>query len=180
MRETLFNWLQAIIPGARCLDLFAGSGALGIEAASRGAAEVVLIENNPVVLRHLRTQVVSFDADDGLRVVSSDAFRYLAECAHRFDVVFIDPPFGCGLASQACRSLADNALLTPGASVYVETGADEPTVILPPGWTWHRQTRMGHVCLGLARSPDTQPEGNGGHHQRGTPNGHEGNLSGNV
>ena len=141
---------------------------------------MVLTEIEPAALRHLRAQVVSFDADDRLRLVASDAFRFLAACGQQFDIVFVDPPFGRGLASRACQCLDDYRVLRPGALVYIETGIDEPAMVLPSGWTWHRRTTAGQVCPGLATPPATRSEDNGPRLQQGNPNGHQGNLPGDV
>ena len=99
VRETLFNWLQYDIIGSRCLDLYAGSGALSFEAASRGAKSVVQVENNPVACRCLKTNALALKAEQ-IKVVQMDAFRYLAGDAQAFDIVFVDPPFNLNLAAQ--------------------------------------------------------------------------------
>lgn len=105
VRETLFNWLQPLIEGARCLDLFAGSGALGIEAVSRGAAEVVLVDNAPAVIRQLEKNRSAFNLDR-LTVVRADALQFLDRAPSPFDLVFLDPPFHGDLLQPLCQRLA--------------------------------------------------------------------------
>lgn len=121
VRETLFNWLQTDIPGSRCLDLYAGSGALGFEAASRGAQYVVLVEQNNAVCRALHENTLKLQASQ-IKVVQSDVFRFLGENdAEPFDIVFLDPPFGKGLVLPACQWLEEKGWLNPVAKIYLET-----------------------------------------------------------
>jgi 16S rRNA (guanine966-N2)-methyltransferase len=144
VRETLFNWLGQRLDGLRCLDLFAGSGALGFEALSRGAASVVLVEKDREVARALQASAQALDAK-GAEVVVGDAFDYLQRAPRgSFDVAFVDPPYASGLASVAMDKLP--AVLAPGARVYLET-ADAPQ----PGERWRvlRAERAGAVRYGL-------------------------------
>ncbi|MEX0950842.1 MAG: 16S rRNA (guanine(966)-N(2))-methyltransferase RsmD, partial [Gammaproteobacteria bacterium] len=119
LRETLFNWLQDCIQGARCLDLFAGSGALGFEAASRGAAGVVLVERDPALARALDEQVSVLQAAQ-MQVHCSEALHWLHQPQDPFDIIFLDPPFGTDLLSQSLELIAANAMLRAGGRVYVE------------------------------------------------------------
>lgn len=122
VRETLFNWLQGHVAGARCLDLFAGSGALGFEAASRGAAQVTMIERDPAALAALRASAARLGGE-GVNIIAADALAWLARSPDQvFDVVFVDPPFAAGLHQQALDALVP--WLAPGAQVYVETTRD--------------------------------------------------------
>jgi 16S rRNA (guanine966-N2)-methyltransferase len=143
VRETLFNWLQGVVPGARCLDLFAGAGALGFEAVSRGAARVVMVEAVPRVAAHLREQVRLLDAVDRIQVHAGDALQYLARCDEAFDLVFLDPPFHGDLLVRALTTLADGRCLRPGARVYVEYAASAEPPPLPEGWIIAREGRAG-------------------------------------
>jgi 16S rRNA (guanine966-N2)-methyltransferase len=157
VRETLFNWLAPVIEGARCLDLFAGSGALGLEAASRGAASVVLVDRDPRVRAALESSVERLGADVG--IVCDDAFAWLASDGADYDVVFVDPPFGEGLASRACTALAASGRLTPGARVYIECEAEAGAPDLPAGWMLLRSRRAGRVGYHLAEAaPAGAPE----------------------
>lgn len=150
VRETLFNWLQPVIAGARCLDLFAGSGALGLEAASRGAAQVVLVERDRRVVRALEAQVRRLEARS-VTVVHAEASRYLAASGEAFDVVFLDPPFADAAALAACiGGLEEARRLRPQARVYLETDARRPLPPLPAGWSLVRSRRAGHVGYHLA------------------------------
>lgn len=149
VRETLFNWLQPVIAGSRCLDLFAGSGALGLEARSRGATEVVLIERAEPVLRALRTTVRDWRLS-GVEVQRAEALRWLAGPPRGFDIVFLDPPFAAGLLGPACARLAGGGWLAAGAHIYLEAAAAAGLPPLPVDWRLVREGRAGDVTFGLA------------------------------
>jgi len=151
VRETLFNWLQASLPGAHCLDLFAGSGVLGLEALSRGAARAVFIDRNPSVARHIRMTLERLQAEAG-SVECADASDYLqARPAAAFDVVFLDPPFGQGLLPRICELLVRRGWLAEGAHVYIESEEAAGSPNLPPGYDLLRSKRAGQVRYHLAR-----------------------------
>ena len=149
VRETLFNWLAPTIEGSRCLDLFAGSGALGLEAASRGAARVVMVDSARAAIRRLEEHRRLLAAD-GVELVETEALAYLGRPAEPFEVVFLDPPFGKGLLEPCCRALAEGGWLAPGAAVYLESerALGEPN--LPEGWCIHRAKQTGEVAYYLA------------------------------
>lgn len=148
VRETLFNWLHYDIIGSRCLDLYSGSGALGFEAASRGAKSVVQVELNPEVCRCLKLNADKLAASQ-IKIVQSDAFRYLAGNPEPFDVAFIDPPFAQGLAVQSCQWLEDKGWLTPQAKIYVETAGDLALIGMPPNWRLLKDKVAGGVAYRL-------------------------------
>lgn len=156
VRETLFNWLAPDIAGSRCLDCFAGSGALGFEAFSRGAAAVVLVERAAGVAACLRENAAVLSAaPDGpggqLDVIAADALRWLATAAPRpFDIVFLDPPFEQTVVGPAC-SLLQRGWLAPGALVYLETPATEPEPALPHDWQLLRERTAGQARYALAQ-----------------------------
>lgn len=150
VRETLFNWLQARIVGTRCLDLFAGSGALGIEALSRGAAAVTFVDREPQIGRHL-TQTLERLGASGASVQVEDAARFLNRPPQPFDVVFLDPPFASALLQTAFTRLPQG-WLAPEAHVYVECPADAPLPPLPPGWLVYRSKQAGQVGYHLVRT----------------------------
>jgi 16S rRNA (guanine966-N2)-methyltransferase len=153
VRETLFNWLGTRVVGARCLDLFAGSGALGLEALSRGAAHVTFVEQDAVAARELRARLADWGAQDAT-VERADARRFLARQGQPYDVVFLDPPFASGLLELAAQSLERDGWLTQGALVYLETAAREGLPPLPPGWEPLKGKRAGEVGYHLyARGP---------------------------
>ncbi len=158
VRETLFNWLQPILPGARCLDLFAGSGALGLEAASRGAARVVLVEQDFRAATAIRESIETLGAER-VQLVELDALKYLSGTAVPWDVVFLDPPFGSSLLEQCVRLLAERAWLEPEARVYLETSARGPSLALPPNWGVERESRAGEVAFCLLRAGFGQGSG---------------------
>jgi 16S rRNA (guanine(966)-N(2))-methyltransferase RsmD len=159
VRETLFNWLGQDLTGWRVLDAFAGSGALGFEAASRGAAQVVLLERDATLAASLRASVQRLGATQ-VQVVATDALAWMARAAPAsFDLVFIDPPFDAGLFDAALAAAAP--LLGAGGFVYLEAPrAFEPP---PAGWTLHRRGRAGAVHYHLlqrytASDPDRRSE----------------------
>ena len=148
VRETLFNWLAAAVPGARCLDLFAGSGALGLEALSRGAGSLTLVDSAPEVIRQLQQNLKLLQAD--AETVQQPAQSWLQSATDsRYDIVFLDPPFGQDLAGPSIELLEHNALLSEDAWVYLETARDEPPPLTPRHWQLHREKQAGQVCYRL-------------------------------
>lgn len=145
VRETLFNWLQYEIVGKQCLDLYAGSGALGFEAASRGAKSVVQVESNALACRCLKDNSAVLSAADRVTVVQSDVLRYLTGEAQAFDVVFLDPPFGLNLAAQTCRLLEENGWLAKHAKIYVETERHFDFLGMPENWRQLKSKSAGEV-----------------------------------
>jgi 16S rRNA (guanine966-N2)-methyltransferase len=143
VRETLFNWLGQRLDGLVCLDLFAGSGALGFEALSRGAARVVMVERDPAVAAALREAGRELDAA-GLVVVQGDALDFLRRTHERFDVAFLDPPYASDLAPRALEALP--ARLNEGGRVYVESA--RPIAAAAP-WSALREGRAGAVRYAL-------------------------------
>jgi len=151
VRETLFNWLQHSVAGARCLDLFAGSGALGIEALSRGAQEVVFVEQAPSAARTLRVQLARLGGGDKVRILEMDAARYLRTSPCRFDIVFMDPPFGEDALPQYVVLLEAGGWLSHGAWVYLEQEKGAGIPALPPHWELLKSKSAGEVGYHLAR-----------------------------
>lgn len=148
VRETVFNWLQGEVPGARCLDAFAGSGALGLEALSRGAESCLLIERSPAQARQLEQEARKLGAE-GAQVVCGDALALLSGPVGPFDLVFLDPPFGKDLVAPILACLLERQLLSPSALVYVE--AEAALADLGAGAAWeilrHRQAGAVHYHL---------------------------------
>ncbi|EAR22314.1 16S rRNA (guanine(966)-N(2))-methyltransferase RsmD [Nitrococcus mobilis] len=151
VRETLFNWLQFSVEGTRCLDLFAGSGALGLEAVSRGARQAVLVERSQVVVRSLLANVDRLQAGSVVRVIHAEAQRFLAGKPEPFDLVFLDPPFKSMLAERVCRQLDSGGWLTDGALIYLETDSHCSLGELPSNWRPLRAGVAGAVCYRLLR-----------------------------
>ena len=143
VRETLFNWLGQDLPGWACLDLFAGSGALGFEAASRGAGRVVMIERDRAALDALEKNRAVLGAV-AVEILRADALAWLANSRESFDLVFIDPPFDSGLVAPVLAALG--ARLKPGGQAYVEQGEE---VVAPPGFIIHRSGRAGRSHFAL-------------------------------
>jgi 16S rRNA (guanine(966)-N(2))-methyltransferase RsmD len=151
VRETLFNWLGQDLTGKLCLDLFAGSGALGFEAASRGARRVVMVENDPVVFRAIATSREALAATV-VEPRKTDALEFLHADDGIYDVVFLDPPFKAGYWPRLARLLPTH--LAPGALVYYES-ATPPE--LPPGWETWKQGRAGQVGYQLLKWGKNEP-----------------------
>jgi 16S rRNA (guanine966-N2)-methyltransferase len=143
VRETLFNWLGQRLDGLACLDLFAGSGALGFEALSRGAARVVMVERDRAVAAALRESARELQAAE-IDIVEGEALAYLGRAGEKFDVAFVDPPYASALAAQAMDRLP--ARLRPGARVYVESAV--PLALATP-WRALREDRAGAVRYAL-------------------------------
>ncbi|GAC1455094.1 MAG: 16S rRNA (guanine(966)-N(2))-methyltransferase RsmD [Steroidobacteraceae bacterium] len=160
VRETLFNWLAARAQGARCLDLFAGSGALGLEALSRGAAHATFVERDVTAARELAARLAEWGARDA-RVERTDALLYLAgaaSAATAFDLVFLDPPFDSDLLPRAAALLERGGWLKPGGLIYVECAARGAAAPLPPAWTLLKAKQAGEVGYHLyARAALTAP-----------------------
>jgi 16S rRNA (guanine966-N2)-methyltransferase len=157
VRETLFNWLAPILPGARVLDLFAGTGALGIEAVSRGAAHAVLVERDAAAAQALRDTAAKLQGGDALAVVQSGALAWLrAQPDGAFDIAFVDPPFDANLWGGVLPVLAPK--LAEQGWLYVEAPVDaapEP----PPGWIPHREGQTREVHYVLYRRAPGMPTG---------------------
>ena len=151
VRETVFNWLAPYIHGARVLDLYAGTGAFGLEALSRGAAQAVLVDGDAQVVDNLRKQGALLGAE-GLQILHSDVLTYLARPGLPYDLVFVDPPYGKGLAERCCEALQAGAWLKPGALVYVEAEARIGAPALPQDWTLVRSKHAGQVGYHLAKA----------------------------
>jgi 16S rRNA (guanine966-N2)-methyltransferase len=156
VRETLFNWLAPMIAGARCLDLCAGTGALGIEALSRGAASVQFVERDIRTAQALRANLERFEAKDG-QVAAIDAQLFLRGTPQPQDLVFLDPPFALDLWATLARQLELGGWLSAQAWIYVES----PRAIapaLPLDWRLHREGHAGEVRFALYRHVvDTAP-----------------------
>jgi 16S rRNA (guanine966-N2)-methyltransferase len=144
VRETLFNWLGARIVGARCLDLFAGSGALGLEALSRGAGHVTFVERDAAAARALRALLTAWGAGES-RVECRDALAFLAQDPQPVDIAFLDPPFASALLGEAAALLEANGWLRATALIYVECAARGAPPQLPPRWQPLKAKRAGEV-----------------------------------
>lgn len=142
VKETLFNWLMHDIRAARCLDAFAGSGALGFEALSRGAAEVVMVEQSATVFSHLKKIAPAF-ADEKLLLWQGDALLYLQKEKKPFDIIFLDPPFSGDCLTECVAIIANKNSLRQGGLLYIES----PTNLTLPAEMWHQRKikRAGQV-----------------------------------
>lgn len=149
IRETLFNWLTPRIASARCLDLFAGTGALGFEALSRGARVVTFVEKSPVAFEALSRNARSLGAANA-KLLKTDASAFLqAATPGAFDVIFLDPPFADGGLETLCASIDELGLLAPRGRVYLETDRGNALPVLPPGWRVLREKTAGNVRYAL-------------------------------
>ena len=153
IRETLFNWLASTIEGSKCLDLFAGTGALGLEALSRGAAGVVFVENSARAAAALQETANTLDAS-GARILRQDALSFLQGEPQPFDIVFLDPPFATDLLGDLCRLLDEGGWLADGARVYLEQDRARPWPELPDKWTIINDKTAGQVRYALAKVND--------------------------
>lgn len=162
VRETVFNWLQTLVIMEDCLDLYAGSGACGFEALSRGACAVTFVDASPQACQHIRDNLQVLQGAPGYQgsaqVVHSRAENWLTAGHHagRFGLVFLDPPFADGVLIERCRQLQESGVLKAGAHIYVESGDALPipgeTADFPPHWQLLKSKRAGKVFYGLYRS----------------------------
>jgi len=155
VRETLFNWLAPVIGGARCLDLFAGTGALGIEALSRGARSCMFVESDRALARLIAENLARLKVGNA-EVMADEAEAMLGGSALAFDVVFMDPPFGADLWNDSAHRLESGGWLSGDAWIYVESPADAE-LALPPTWMLHREGRAGGVRFALYRRASADP-----------------------
>ncbi|MCP5347608.1 MAG: 16S rRNA (guanine(966)-N(2))-methyltransferase RsmD [Gammaproteobacteria bacterium] len=146
IRETLFNWLQNGVTGSRCLDLYAGSGACGLEALSRGAGQVTFLEKNPLAAGAIRNNLAVL-GESNMPVISADVLSWLAapgtDC--QFDIVFIDPPYKANLEVASCQALESSGLLRDGSLIYLESDKELPESLFPANWRLLRSKRAGAV-----------------------------------
>jgi len=144
VRETLFNWLGSAVHGARALDLFAGSGALGLEALSRGASHVTFVEQDRAAAQELRARLAEWRARDA-RVVRADALEFLNGAPTPFQLVFLDPPFDSDLLGRCAGALESGGWLASSALIYAECPARSALPQLPPAWRALRTGQAGEV-----------------------------------
>jgi 16S rRNA (guanine966-N2)-methyltransferase len=153
VRETLFNWLQADTPGSRCLDLFAGSGALGFEAASRGAKSVVMLDREAATVTRLKDNINRLQAGN-IQVTCIDAVEYLQADSQKFDVVFVDPPYQSDLLVRCCTLLEQKHWLANHAKIYLECDAYDELTDLPENWHCQKRKKAGQVAYQLYTRDD--------------------------
>lgn len=151
VRETLFNWLASGIVGSRCLDLFAGSGALGLEALSRGAALTCFVDHDSLVIQQLGDNLKLLGAKN-VELVQSDVNSFLQGTPHPFDIVFLDPPFHQQQTGPCLQALG-KGWLADQARVYIEHESSQGTPPLPPGWQILRSKQTGQVAYSLLQAP---------------------------
>ena len=150
IRETLFNWVQNEINGSRCLDLFAGSGALGFEAASRGAKQVVMVDLSRTVVKQLNDNTRLLNLQQVIKVFQGKAASWIEQHAgQQFDLVFLDPPFADGLLQNTFEQLMRNNMLAKQAQLYVERQVDQKLPDLPAGCSVSRDKKAGQVAYTL-------------------------------
>ncbi|GAB2641302.1 16S rRNA (guanine(966)-N(2))-methyltransferase RsmD [Vibrio panuliri] len=148
VKETVFNWLAQDVPQAKCLDLFAGSGGLGFEAASRQAEMVTMIELNPAAFKQIEQNIAALKASN-IVANNRDALQYLAQPGTPHHVVFIDPPFRKGLLDETVTLLEQNGWLAEDAMIYIETEKELAIESIPQSWHLHREKTAGQVSFRL-------------------------------
>lgn len=164
VRETLFNWLAPEIQSARCLDLFAGTGALGLESLSRGAAHVTFVEREREVCNALKANLAQLSAQQRSVCIENDAIRYLdsyavltrtdalpSDVQGKFNVVFVDPPYAANIVETVLSQIDASGMLATDALIYVETSAQSATPQTPPNWIEHRAKIAGAARYALYR-----------------------------
>ncbi|MFD0709670.1 16S rRNA (guanine(966)-N(2))-methyltransferase [Photorhabdus akhurstii] len=148
VRETLFNWLAPVIQEAHCLDCYAGSGALGLEALSRYAAQVTLIEYERNIAKQLSTNLDLLSAQNA-KVINDSALTYLSQSGKPYDVVFLDPPFRKGMLSETIKLLEEQNWLADESWIYVEAESESTAIDVPVNWQLHREKVAGQVAYRL-------------------------------
>ena len=150
IRETLFNWLQSDIYNSRCLDLFAGSGALGLESISRGAAFVAMVEKDSAAANSISINLNRLNITNAV-IYRQDAKDFLQknQQSASFDIVFLDPPYGSNVLSDCMTLLEQEKWLSPGAKIYIEVSSDGD-IQVPSNWKLHKQNKSGQVAYHLA------------------------------
>ncbi|MBS9430091.1 16S rRNA (guanine(966)-N(2))-methyltransferase [Photorhabdus akhurstii] len=148
VRETLFNWLAPVIQEAHCLDCYAGSGALGLEALSRYAAQVTLIEYERNIAKQLSTNLDLLSAQNA-KVINDSALTYLSQSGKPYDVVFLDPPFRKGMLSETIKLLEEQNWLADESWIYVESESESTAIDVPVNWQLHREKVAGQVAYRL-------------------------------
>jgi 16S rRNA (guanine966-N2)-methyltransferase len=149
VRETIFNWLMPVMHGARCLDLFAGSGALGLEALSRGAASSTFVDSHAKASQAIKSHLDMLNASDKAEVLQMDAAKYLQKEAVAFDVVFLDPPYQSDFMASVIPLLENNGWLAPGAMLYLEIESRKVLPELPSSWQKLKEKSAGDVSYYL-------------------------------
>lgn len=155
VRETLFNWLAPYLPDAHCLDLFAGTGVLGFEALSRGAASIVLVDASPEVVKVIKEQLVQFKASGG-DVYRAEIPQQLHVPVQPFDIVFLDPPYQSGLLLSTCQYLETHGFLAENALLYLEASETIKDNDLPSNWRIIKTSQAGQVAFHLVKRESKQ------------------------
>lgn len=157
IRETLFNWIAPHLSGSHCLEPFAGSGILSIEALSRGARSVTLVDKSRQVIAHIHQQMNTLCIESTrFSLHQGDSIDWLkqqsAQPGRPFDLVFLDPPFATDLLDKTCRLLAEGQLLSKSSLVYIESDLALSQAALPQGWLLYRHKKAGSVYYGLCKT----------------------------
>ncbi|MGI9274392.1 MAG: 16S rRNA (guanine(966)-N(2))-methyltransferase RsmD [Endozoicomonas sp.] len=152
VRETVFNWLAPYVPGAKVLDCFSGTGALSLEALSRGASEAVMLEMAATAANTLKSNLATLNAENA-RVINTDSMKWLKQPAQTpFDLIFLDPPFRKDLLKETCQLLEDNGYLNDDTLIYIEGEKELLPLPVPETWSFLRQKNAGQVCFSLWRT----------------------------
>lgn len=151
IRETLFNWLAASVPGSNCLDLFAGSGALGLEALSRGAHKLLAIELNPTASQAIQQHIQTLEAESQAQVLNQSALDWLNTSAQTqtFDIIFLDPPFDAELIPKCLDLIEQQQLLAPQGHIYFEAKRHQTLGLLPKNWHISKHKHTSQLQFGL-------------------------------
>ena len=149
IRETLFNWPVLDIHGARCLDAFAGSGILGMEALSRGAAHCTFIEKHPRVYQWLKQNLQTLQLEAQSTTLPGSCFKFIRQCQQNFDVIFLDPPFDKQWLDSLLDAIAAHAVIVPQGRVYIETAVQHMPEAFEPPWQLIKQGQAGEVAFGI-------------------------------
>jgi 16S rRNA (guanine966-N2)-methyltransferase len=151
VRETVFNWLRPYLPGARCLDVTAGTGSLCLEALSQGASEVIMVEMSPVAVKALRQNLQTLGAESRARLTQGDGLVFLQGPVTPVDIVFLDPPFRSDLIQQCAAEMERRGWIRPGGLVYIEAPSELDPLPIPENWCLLHSKTAGKVGYHLAQ-----------------------------
>lgn len=151
VRETLFNWIAPVLPGANCLDLFSGSGILGLEAISRGAASVMFVEKNKLIANNIEHSAGILGDILNCQIIQANVISWLATRGTSYDVVFLDPPYQSNLLPTCFELLDSNGWIQTNSYIYFESDKPQDPSIMPITWRLYREKKAGHVYYYLAQ-----------------------------
>lgn len=153
VRETLFNWLAYFIPGSQCLDAFAGSGALGFEALSRGAKKITMLDQNPKIIHRINESIEKLNCKQWVDLIQTDSIKWLKQQSEvSYDIIFLDPPYQSRLLLPSCNLIKKNQMIKPNGYIYIETDKNFELSQLPKEWKLIKHKKASQVVYNLFKN----------------------------